>query len=248
LGESVLIQIMDDGRGVDRPAVADRARRLGLNVPEEVDDRALLEILSSSGFSTRDEADRAAGRGVGMAVVANTVRELGGTVTLETELGHGTTFKLRLPLTLSISDAIIVSIGDEICAVPQGLVDEVVQIPAGEARGIKQTEVVPYRDGLLPLVRLRSLFGLGPSSREIMTILVVSSERGATGVVVDGVRARREVVVRPLADPLVRVAGITGATELGDGRPILILDPGALTSGVVRPLHSSHKGASLLSS
>ena len=249
LGESVLIQIKDDGRGIDRPAVVSRARRLGLSVPEEVDDRALLEILSASGFSTRDEADRASGRGVGMAVVANTVRELGGTVALETELGRGTTFKLRLPLSLSISDAIIVSIGDEICAVPQGLVDEVVQIAAGEARGIRQTEVVPYREGLLPLVRLRSLFGLGPSARDIMTILVVSSERGATGVVVDSVRGRREVVVRPLADPLVRVAGVTGATELGDGRPILILDPGALTSGVVRPSASvPQNGASLLSS
>ena len=235
LGETVVIQVRDDGRGVDATAVVERAKSLGLPVPAQMDAAGLLALLCAPGFSTRVEADRAAGRGVGMAVVADTVRELGGTLTLETELGRGTEFTLRLPLTLSIIDAIVVSVGPEICAVPQGAVDEIVQVPAAERRLIRQTEVVPYRGGLLPLRRLRSVFALELPEPELLTVIVLSSDRGATGLVVDRVVTRREVVVRPLADPLVRVPGISGATELGDGRPILILDPNELTGGVVRP-------------
>ena len=234
-GEFVTIQVRDDGGGIDAEAVVARAKVLGVSVPERRDAAGLLGILCAPGFSTREEADRAAGRGVGMAVVANTVRELGGTLTLETTRGGGTTFTLRLPLTLSIVDAIVVAVGGEICAVPQSAVDEIVQVTAGESRSIKETEVLPYRGGLLPVVRLRGAFGLEAAGGGVLTVLVVSGERGATGLVVDRVLSRREIVVRPLTDPLVRVPGVAGATELGDGRPILILDPNALTSGVVRP-------------
>ncbi len=234
-GEFVTIQVRDDGGGIDAKAVAVRAKTLGVPVPERMDAAGLLGILCAPGFSTREEADRAAGRGVGMAVVANTVRELGGTLALDTTRGGGTEFTLRLPLTLSIVDALVVTVGGEICAVPQSAVDEIVQVAASESRSIKETEVVPYRGGLLPLVRLRAAFGLAPATGETLTVLVVSAERGATGLAVDRVLSRREIVVRPLTDPLVRVHGVAGATELGDGRPILILDPNALTSGVVRP-------------
>ncbi len=234
-GEAVVIQVRDDGGGIDADAVVKRAKAMGLTLPAVVDSAGLLSILCAPGFSTRDEADRAAGRGVGMAVVANTVRELGGTLSLETTLGAGTEFTLRLPLTLSIVDAIIVTVGAETCAVPQSAVDEIVQVAASERRKIRGTEVVPYRGGLLPFRRLAKVFQLEVEEPELWTLLVLSSERGAVGLVVDRVVTRREVVVRPLEDPLVRVEGIAGATELGDGRPILILDPIALTSGVVRP-------------
>lgn len=235
IGDAVVIQVRDDGGGIDERAMVERAKALGIPVPAVVDASGLLAILCSPGFSTRDEADRMAGRGVGMAVVANTVRELGGTLSMETTVGRGTEFTLRLPLTLSIADAIIAAVGDEVCAIPQSAVDEIVQVPSAERRAIRDTEVVPYRGGLLPFRRLRALFGIEPREEEAMTLLVLSSERGATGLVVDRVLTRREIVVRPLEDPLVRVPGISGATELGDGRPILILDPIALTSGVVRP-------------
>lgn len=235
LGETVAIQVRDDGRGIDVEAVVRRARALGLAVPEHVDAGGVLEILCAPGFSTRDEVDRASGRGVGMAVAANTVRELGGTLTFETALGRGTQFTLRLPLTLSIAEAIIVTAGGETCAVPQVSVDEIIQVATSESRGIRDTEVVPYRGGLLPFTRLSDVFGIEGRDEAMLTLLVLSSERGATGLAVDRVKTRREVVVRPLTDPLVHVRGISGATELGDGRPILILDPAALTSGVVRP-------------
>ncbi|HYP18124.1 MAG TPA: ATP-binding protein, partial [Opitutus sp.] len=198
LGESVLIQVRDDGCGVDDQAVIARARSLGMPAPDEVDSRGLLAILCAPGFSTREQADRVAGRGVGMAVVANTVRELGGTLALSTNAGVGTEFTLRLPLTLSITDAIIVTAGAETCAVPQGAVEELFQIEEVVARRIKDAEVVPYRDGLLPLVRLRAIFGLTASAQASITVLVLNSERGAVGLVVDRVISRREIVVRPL--------------------------------------------------
>ncbi|MEO6005658.1 MAG: chemotaxis protein CheA [Opitutus sp.] len=239
-GSSVVIQIRDDGRGVDFVAVAARATSLGLEVPGHLDAASVMKILCSPGFSTRDAVDLAAGRGVGMAVVANTVRELGGTLKLDTQVGSGAVFTLRLPLTLSIADAIIVSIGSELCAIPQVAVNEIIQIDAREIRLIQQSPVIPYRGGLLPIVKLRAMFKLPEASPERVTLLVCSTERGATGLVVDGVRGQREIVIRPLSDPLLHVPGISGATELGDGRPLLIIDPIAITQGVVRPPTAEH--------
>jgi two-component system chemotaxis sensor kinase CheA len=235
VGEFVIIQVRDDGRGIDSQAIAARATGLGLSVPASLGSDSLLEILCTPGFSTREHADLASGRGVGMAVVANTIRELGGSLTLESTLGQGSEFTLKLPLSLSIANAIIVGVGAHICAVPQNSVDEIIQVSADEIRTINRSEVTPYRDGLLPLLRLQAMFGVSPVKSAQLTLLVVSSERGAVGLVVDRVRSQREIVIRPLADPLLRVPGISGATELGDGRPILILDPNALTQGVTRP-------------
>lgn len=239
VGDAVQIQIRDDGRGVDAEKIAARARASGLPVPAELDEPAVLKLLCTPGFSTRDEADRTSGRGVGMAVVASTVQELAGHLTLGTETGQWTQFTLRLPLTLSIAETFIVSAAGQLCAVPQGFIEEIVQIDRGDVRMISHVEVVPYRGGLLPLVRLRNLFGAAPATQTKMPVLVIGSERGSTGLVVDRVQGQREVVVRPLQDPLVRVPGISGATELGDGRPVLILDPATLTAGAVRPRQES---------
>ncbi len=233
-GATVVIQIRDDGRGVDPAAIAARAHSLGLPVPDELDEAAILQLICSSGFSTRDEADRASGRGVGMAVVQSTVSELGGQLSLQTELGQYTQFTLRLPLTLSITDTVIVSAKEQICAVPQSVVQEIVQIAESQVRMIQRTEVVPYRDGLLPIVRLRRVFRAEPSAASKFTVLVYESGRGLGGLAVDRVHGQREVVIRALRDPLVQVPGISGATELGDGRPVLILDAAKLAPAETR--------------
>lgn len=223
-GQTIKIQIRDDGRGVDAAVVARRAQQAGLVVPEVLDDTALLDLLCTAGFSTRDEADRAAGRGVGMAVVHNTVRELGGSLRLESVRGQFTEFTLRLPLTLSIIDAFTVSAAEQICAVPQSFVQEIVPLEEGDVHVVQKREVMPYRNGMLPIVRLRQMFGLSKAPSGRTNVLVLNSERGQSGLVVDRVLGQREVVVRPIQDPLVQVPGISGATELGDGRPVLILD------------------------
>ena len=234
-GDSVIVQIRDDGRGIDRNAVEKRAISLGLQIPPASDEQALLKILCSPGFSTRDNADRASGRGVGLTVVQDTVRELGGSITLDTKEGRGTQFTLRLPLTLAIAETLIVSAAGQTCAVPQSFVAEVLQCTEDQIKTINHVEVIPYRSGVLPIVRLASLFHLRANPRPRMALLVLSSERGRRGLMVEQIHGQREVVVRAIRDPLVQVPGIGGATELGDGRPVLILDGSALMNGPVRP-------------
>jgi two-component system chemotaxis sensor kinase CheA len=240
-GQSVLIQVRDDGRGVDARKIVARAASLGIQMSDSPSDADLLAVISRPGFSTRDEADRASGRGVGMAVVHSVVRDLSGSLSLESVPGRLTEFTLRLPLTLSIAETLLVSAAGQPCAVPQGFVEEVMQFSESDVRTIKDAEVISYRDGILPLLRLRKMFGAERSTSPQLPLLVLSSERGLCGLVVDKVLGQREVVVRAMHDPLIHVNGISGATELGDGRPVLILDPAALSTGALRP-HPQRSG------
>ncbi|HEX3801085.1 MAG TPA: chemotaxis protein CheA [Verrucomicrobiae bacterium] len=234
-GDSVIIEVRDDGQGINPNAILQQAKKLGLEIPEVLDNEAILKILCASGFSTRDDADRAAGRGVGMAVVNATVRELGGSLTLESEEGRGTRFTLRLPLTLAIAETLIVEAGGQTCAVPQSSVREVLHVQDEQIKTVNGVEAIPYRTAVLPVIRLTGLFRLKNVSKPKHCLLVIESERGSIGLLADQILGQREVVVRVLRDPLVQVKGISGATELGDGKPVLILDGAALTSGNVRP-------------
>ena len=193
-----------------------------------LDASAILALLCSPGFSTKEETDRASGRGIGMAVVKATVEELSGTISLETERGQGTRFIIRLPVTLAISDALIGRVGTEAFAVPQGSVREVIEVLEADMRVLEENEIAPYRDGALPIIRLSRLFGIARTSRARFHVFVVGNGSSAIGIAVDQIVGQREIVVRTMADPLVRVDGISGATDLGDGRVVLILDPAAL--------------------
>lgn len=229
-GESVVLEIADDGRGIDIPAVTERARAGGMVVLDEsIDARELLDIICSSGFSTRDEADRASGRGVGMAVVRSTVEELGGVLAVETTPRGGTTFTITLPLTLAITDAIIAHVGDHTFAVPQSAVREVIDVDAAAVRQIEHNELLTYRGGTLPIVRLAQLFSIRTEARSRLHGIVVGAGLAAIGLVVDRISGQREIVVKTISDPLIRVEGVSGATELGDGRLVLILDVAALS-------------------
>ncbi len=234
-GDSVLVEVRDDGRGINPHTIAQHARKLGLEVPDHLDSDAVLKIICSSGFSTRDDADLASGRGVGMAVVYSTVRELGGNLTLSSEEGRGTRFTIRLPLTLAIAETFIISAAGQTCAVPQSFVREILHKTEADIQMVNGINVVPYRQGILPVIRLTDFFQLAASLKAKMCLLVITSDRGSIGLLTDEVIGQREVVVRTLQDPLIQVPGVSGATELGDGKPILILDGAALTSGPVRP-------------
>ena len=226
VGDIVRIDIADDGRGVDADEVLARARAAGLAVPPgELDPAALLALICSPGLSTRDRSDRASGRGVGMSVVHAAVQELTGTLRLETEKGTGTRFVLELPVTLAITDALIATVGSETFAVPQGSVREVIEVAAGTLLQVEQNEMVPYRGAALPVVRLSRLFRLADSTRDRMHLFVVGSGATAIGIAVDRIVGQREIVVRAIVDTLVKVDGISGATDLGDGHVVLILDP-----------------------
>lgn len=232
-GDTVVIEVGDDGRGVDEEAVRRRAAETGTSAEENGPPMTLLEILCSPGFSSRDAADTAAGRGIGMAVVATAARELGGVLSLSSVPGRGARFTLRLPLNLSIADAIVLSVGAGTFALAKGYIQEIIQADAAEIRAVRGVELVPHRDCMLPLVRLRGALGLEPKDSKRLLVVVSLTKRGPVGLVADAAIAQKEIVVRPLSDPLLRVPGVSGVTELGDGRPVFVLDPESLRPGVV---------------
>jgi two-component system chemotaxis sensor kinase CheA len=228
-GDMVAIVVEDDGRGVDQEQVVRRAKAAGIPLPGgPLTDAALLNVLCAPGFSTRDESDRAAGRGVGMSVVRNAVQQLAGTLSLTSTPGRGTRFSMQLPLTLAITDALITRVGQQLFAVPQGSVREVLEVNTEVIKRIDQREVMPHRAAALPLLRLGHLFDIPAAPLHRLHVFVCGHDRNTVGFVVDRIVGQREIVVRPILDPLVRVDGVSGATDLGDGRVVLILDPAAL--------------------
>ncbi|NMO18295.1 chemotaxis protein CheA [Pyxidicoccus fallax] len=224
------ISVADDGRGVDARAVAARA---GGPVPQTPD--ALLEVLCRPGFSTRDAATATSGRGMGMDIVRRIiVDQLGGELALETRPGAGTTFRLRVPLTITLVDAFVFECAGLRYAVAVGSVDELIDVdPARLVRpaGASGVVLVERRGSAVPLLSLESLLELerrdGQEGRGTKALIV--RQRGEpVAFAVDRLVCQQEIVLRPLEDPLVRVSGVAGATDLGDGQPTLVLDLAAL--------------------
>jgi two-component system chemotaxis sensor kinase CheA len=223
-GGAAVIEVEDDGRGIDPERVLTRARAAGIVPPGGwADPSAALDLICTPGFSTRDATDRVSGRGVGMDVVRRAVEELGGTLDMTSRQGRGTRFTVRLPLTLAIADALIVAVGPQTYAAPQTAVREVVLVEPGAVTTLENNELLRHHTGVIPLLRLCDLFGT-PRLAGACIALIVGEGRHAVAVAVDRVLGLREVVVRRLSDPLVQVPGLAGATELGDGRAVLILD------------------------
>ena len=228
-GETVSIEISDDGRGIDAARVALRAQQAGLVLPAgPLDNIGLLDMISAPGFSTRDASDRVSGRGFGMNVVRETLQELGGTIQMETEPGRGTRFIIELPLTLAITASMLARVGDQLFAVPQAAIREVAEFEADAIRALQDAEVVEFRGAPLPVVRLSRALGIQASGTSRFHAFIVGTGAAAVGLLVDRIVGHREIVVRSTADPLIRVDGVTGATDLGDGKAVLILDAAAL--------------------
>ena len=237
-GERIIIKIADDGRGIDQKLVLARANTDEFSRGDsEIDNATLLDLICSPGLSTRVEADRESGRGVGMDVVKNAVEELGGRMSLETELGHGTTFTIELPLTLAIAEALIVSVSGQRFAVPLSAVREVLEVESASTRVLENNEIIPYRGKVLPLLRLARMFEMTYRRDTNFHVLVLGDETNGVGLAVDRILGQREIVVRAIQDPLAQTKGIAGATELGDRRVVLILDTGALRQFAVTARH-----------
>lgn len=230
IGDAMIIEIEDDGHGINTESITAKAYSQGLidSMDAILDSTRLLDILCQPGFTTQEHADLASGRGVGMDVVKNTVNELGGFINLDTKIGVGTRFTIQLPLTLAIADALIVSVAGQRFAVPRLSVREVIEVEQTTVTTLENNEIISHRDGILPLLRIGQLFNLQTDWKNRFYVLIVGSSN-TIGIAVDRILGEREIVVRALHDPLVQVPGIAGASELGDGRIVLILDVAALT-------------------
>lgn len=219
------LRISDDGRGIDTEAVA---RRAGVAAPGAA--AGLLDLICRSGLSTREQATTVSGRGMGMEIVKRVVTEqLSGELSLQTELGLGTTFSLLVPLSISVVDAFSFLSGGQRFVTPVGTVESIVEVDAGRVvegpslgKGAA-LRLLAYRDRAVPLFSLASLFSLPVSAPE-QRALVVRRGDGAVAFTIDRMLGQQEIVVRPLNDQLVKVPGVTGATDLGDGQPTLVLD------------------------
>ena len=226
------ITISDDGSGVDRERVADRAGR-----PLPDSDAGLLELMCLPGLSTRDEASTTSGRGMGMDIVRRViVDELGGELTMQTRAGVGTRFVLHVPLTISIVDAFSFECADRRFVVPVSMVEEILEVdpaqlvraPARPGRRAHAGRMLERRGEAVPYIELETLFGLATPGERARKALVVRRNNEPIAFAVDRMLGQQEVVVRPLEDPLVKVPGVSGATDLGDGTPTLVLDLAAL--------------------
>lgn len=234
-GNVVIFEVGDDGYGIDRKAIGVVAERMNLIKPgRELSDQELLDVICTAGFTTREQSDIVSGRGVGMDIVRRSVNELGGTMELHTTLGSGTRFMIHLPLTLSIVDALIVSSGNRTFAIPVPSVEEVTSLDQSEIMRFGNNELISFRDFALPVLRLNEFFNLQGERSIPNHLLIVGQENGRVGISVDRITGQREIVVRSLTDPLVKVEGISGVTDLGEGKIVLILDASALVRSAGR--------------
>jgi two-component system chemotaxis sensor kinase CheA len=231
-GGQVIIEIADDGAGIDANVIRRKAVQKGLLTAEEAaarPDRDIVNVIFQPGFSTAEKVSNISGRGVGMDVVKTNIEAIGGTVDVQTVVGRGTTFKVKIPLTLAIIPALIVRAGGERYAIPQVSLIELLRLDGESAvTGIESVQGAPVhrlRGKLLPLVFLNDVFGTPPTkSDDAVNIVVVQSDDTQFGLVVDDISDTAEIVVKPLGRLLKGAAGFSGATIMGDGRVALILD------------------------
>lgn len=236
-GGHILIEVADDGRGLNRDKILGKAIERGLSVPENPTDAQVWELIFAPGFSTADQVTDLSGRGVGMDVVRKNIIALGGDVSLESKAGEGTRTLVRLPLTLAILDGMTVAAGDEIFVLPLGYVIEAMQPAREDVKRMQgQGRVLRVRGEYLPVVNLREFYGAGPAGGELGLMVVVETDTSRIALEVDELLGQQQVVVKNLEANYRRVPGVSGATILGDGRVALIVDIG----GVARHLTTAN--------
>jgi two-component system, chemotaxis family, sensor kinase CheA len=215
---SVRVVVADDGRGVSRARVADRARAAGLHADDELDDAAIFALMSQPGFSTADGVTETSGRGVGMDVVVSCIRSLGGAIDMHTRDGEGTTFTMRLPISLALAQALRVRIGGEDYAIPLTHIAEAIELDDAAA-GVVSVRARPVR-----VVRLRRVLQVETEGSERAAVIAGIGDRRAA-LAVDELVGREQIVVRSFDAATGMLPYFSGATLLADGRPALVLDP-----------------------
>ena len=224
-GGEVLVEVADDGAGIDPAALRAAAAARGISLAEGDDP---FEVLFASGFSTKVSADLSAGRGVGLSAVRDAVRRQGGRIEVQSEHGKGTAFRLWLPLSVSIARALLLRADGELYALPMAQVIESRRVRDGEGHEVNGRGVMRWRGETIAMLDIGVRFGTRPAWRRDGYAIVVEVAGKRRALMADAICGLQEVVVRGLDPILGQAAGIGGSTVLGDGRPILILEPRTL--------------------
>ncbi len=245
-GNSIVIEVSDDGKGIDANRIREKAVSKKLITQADADrmsDAETLNIIFLPGFSTAEKVTDVSGRGVGMDVVRTNISKINGSVDIRTRQGEGSTFIIRLPLTIAIIQALMVSIGSEVYAVPLQTVVETVKITESDIKTLSGSDVLNLRNQVLPLLRLRDEFKVPvngePDARKNRYVVVVQLGSRLLGLVVDRLPYQEEVVIKSMGPFLSGIRGMAGATITGDGKVVLILDVGEILQDIQLRLNQS---------
>lgn len=233
----VVMDIRDDGRGLDPQKIRAALVDQNLCTKEEVaklTDEEIVQHITLPGFSLSKEVTERAGRGVGMNVVRRKVEGIGGSLSIQSQIGKGTTFTLRLPISMAIIHAVFIQCANETCAIPLHNIIETIKIDENLIKKVEQQEVIPYKDEVLPLVRVNDRLGFPSLRRDAankekkLSIVVCAIARKKVGLVVEKLYKQQEIIIKNLDGALCRIPEFSGATILGTGRVAMILDVGSL--------------------
>lgn len=232
-GNNVIIQVGDDGNGIDTEAVKNKALERGVITPDQAESMSqkdIVNLLFLPSFSMAKKITDISGRGVGLDVVKSGIEQLGGDVEVKTNLGEGTTFSVRLPLTLAIIQALMVEIRDEKYAIALGSISNIEDIPISDIKYVQAKEVIHLRGSVIPLIRLDRILDIEPKEEEpeSLTVVIVQKGDSLAGLVVDNLMGQQEIVIKSLGNFISGNKLISGATILGDGEVALILDVNTL--------------------
>ncbi|MFO6423152.1 chemotaxis protein CheA [Motilimonas sp. KMU-193] len=229
-GGNILISVSDDGGGLNRDRILAKAYENGIDVPENPSDQQVWQLIMSAGFSTAAEITDVSGRGVGMDVVKRNIESMGGRLEIESQAGVGSTFEIRLPLTLAILDGMSIAVGDQMFIIPLVNIIESVQPSESQLKQISNQQVLELRDAYWPIVKLYKVMEVEPqsthSSEGILVLIETSKTRFA--LLVDDLIGQQQVVIKSLEQHYRRVPGVAGATIMGDGSVALIIDAESL--------------------
>lgn len=230
-GGNIVIQVIDDGAGLNREKILAKAKERGLPVKDDISDQDVWLLIFEAGFSTADVVTDVSGRGVGMDVVKRNIHCMGGRIEIDSAFGVGTRISVRLPLTLAILDGMSVAVGDEIFIIPLTFITESLQPVTDDIKTVSgQGTVVQVRGEYLPVLPLYQVFNIKPNFYEVERgiLVILEAEGGKTALFVDALVGQHQVVIKSLESNYRKVQGVSGATIMGDGKVALILDVGVL--------------------
>lgn len=226
-GTKAVIKVEDDGKGIDVDKVKKKAEDKGISTAG-MSSNDIINLIFMQGFSTKEQVTDVSGRGVGMDVVKTKIATLGGTVEVISEKGKGSTFTIKLPLTLQIIQALLVKVGQETLAISLGYIDRVIEFKDDIIKKTNNKEVIIYRGNVIPLVRVNEVLQMESDDSERSFIIIVKVGEKTVGLLVDSLLGQQEIVIKPLGKTLHNLKEYIGATILGDGLVTLILDVAAL--------------------